>query len=81
MKLSVVIPIYNEINILEELVKRVEETNLADEYYLVDDRSFDGPCEIGESYQEKAGFKVVVHTKNQGKGTAVNNGFDPDPGR
>ncbi len=76
MKLSVVKPIYNEIHTLEELIYRVERTNLADEIILVDDGSNDRPREIVEGYQEKAGFKVVIHTENQGKGAAVRNGFD-----
>ena len=53
MKLSVVIPIYNEIHTLEEIIKRVESTNLAYEIILVDDGSIDGTREIAESYQEK----------------------------
>ena len=76
MKLSVVIPIYNEVHTLEEIISRVERTNLADEIILVDDGSIDGTREIVEGYQKKAGFKVVIHTENQGKGAAVRNGFD-----
>ncbi len=76
MKLSVVIPIYNEIHTLEEIISRVERTNLADEIILVDDGSIDGTREIVEGYQKKPGFRVVIHTENQGKGAAVRNGFD-----
>ena len=76
MKLSVIIPIYNEINTLEEIISRVQKTNLADEIVLVDDGSIDGTREIVEKYKNKNGFVVVMHEKNQGKGAAVRSGFE-----
>jgi len=76
MKLSVIIPIYNEINTLEEIISRVQETNLADEIVLVDDGSIDGTREIVEKFKNKNGFVVVMHEKNQGKGAAVRSGFE-----
>ena len=76
MKLSVIIPIYNEINTLEEIISRVQATNLADEIVLIDDGSVDGTREIVEKYKNINGFVVVMHEKNQGKGAAVRNGFE-----
>ena len=76
MKLSVIIPIYNEINTLEEIISRVQETNLADEIVLVDDGTIDGTREIVEKFKNKNGFVVVMHEKNQGKGAAVRSGFE-----
>ena len=76
MKLSVIIPIYNEINTLEEIISRVQATNLADEIVLIDDGSVDGTREIVEKYKNKNGFVVVMHEKNQGKGAAVRSGFE-----
>ena len=76
MKLSVIIPIYNEINTLEEIISRVQKTGLADEIVLVDDGSIDGTREIVEKYKGKNGFVVVMHEKNQGKGAAVRSGFE-----
>ncbi len=76
MKLSVIIPIYNEINTLEEIISRVQETKLADEIVLVDDGSIDGTREIVEKFKNKNGFVVVLHEKNQGKGAAVRSGFE-----
>ena len=76
MKLSVIIPIYNEINTLEEIIARVQGTNLADEIVLVDDGSIDGTREIVEKFKNKNGFVVVMHEKNQGKGAAVRSGFE-----
>ena len=76
MKLSVIIPIYNEINTLEEIISRVQSTKLADEIVLVDDGSIDGTREIVEKFKNKNGFVVVMHEKNQGKGAAVRSGFE-----
>lgn len=75
MRLSVIIPIYNEIHTLEEIISRVKKTNLADEIILVDDGSVDGTRDIVENYKDQEGFVVVMHEKNQGKGAAVRSGF------
>ena len=76
MKLSIIIPIYNEKETLEEIIKRVQKTGLADEIVLIDDGSIDGTSDIVKGFQEKEGFIVVLHEKNQGKGAAVRSGFD-----
>jgi glycosyltransferase involved in cell wall biosynthesis len=75
MKLSVIMPIFNELNTLAEIVKRVQETGLADEIVLVDDGSTDGTRNLVHGYQGKEGFTVVLHEENQGKGAAVRSGF------
>ena len=46
MKLTVIIPIYNEVESLQEIVKRVKNTNLAWEIILVDDGSKDGTRDL-----------------------------------
>jgi glycosyltransferase involved in cell wall biosynthesis len=76
MKLSVIIPIFNEIHTLEEIISRVKKTKLADEIILVDDGSIDGTRDIVKKYQDQKGFIVVMHDKNQGKGAAVRSGFE-----
>jgi len=76
MKLSVIIPIFNELNTLEEIISRVKKTNLAEEIILVDDGSIDGTRDIVEKYKGKEGFVVVMHDQNQGKGAAVRSGFE-----
>ena len=76
MKLSVIIPIYNEINTLEEIISRVQDTGLADEIVLVDDGSIDGTREIVNNFTDQEGFIVVMHEKNRGKGAAVRSGFE-----
>ncbi len=76
MKLSVIIPIYNEISTLREIITRVQNTGLAHEIVLVDDGSIDGTREIVDEYKTKTDFVVVMHEQNQGKGAAVRSGFD-----
>ncbi len=80
MKLSVIIPIYNEINTLEEIIKRVQKTNLADEIVLVDDGSTDGTRKLVKEYEGQDGFTVVLQGRNQGKGAAVRRGFQEASG-
>jgi len=76
MKLSVIIPIYNEIHTLEEIISRVKKTDLADEIILVDDGSVDGTRDLVKNFKGQEGFVVVMHEKNQGKGAAVRSGFE-----
>ena len=75
MKLSVIMPIYNEIHTLEEIINRVVSTGLADEIVLIDDGSTDGTRDLVKNYQGKPGFTVILHEINQGKGAAVRSGF------
>lgn len=75
MKLTVLIPIYNEIHTLQEIVKRVLDTGLADEILLVDDGSTDGTRELLAQYEGQPPFRVILHEKNQGKGAAVRTGI------
>ena len=76
MKLTVLIPIYNEINTIQEILKRVEAQQLADEILLVDDGSTDGTLEILKDLDGQPPYKVILHEKNQGKGAAVRTGLD-----
>jgi glycosyltransferase involved in cell wall biosynthesis len=80
MKLSVIIPIYNEVESIREIVKRVQETKLAWEIVLVDDGSIDGTRGLLKEMDGKDNVHVVLHEKNQGKGAAVRTGFDAAKG-
>ena len=76
MKLSVIIPVYNEVESIRQIVQRVQETNLASEIVLVDDGSIDGTRDLLKEMDGKGKIRVVFHEKNQGKGAAVRTGFD-----
>ena len=80
MKLSVIIPVYNEVESIREIVKRVQETKLAWEIVLVDDGSIDGTRDLLKEMDGKDNVRVILHKKNQGKGAAVRTGFDAAQG-
>ncbi len=81
MKLSIVIPVYNEKNTIREILKRVHKTNLADEIIVVDDGSTDGTRDIlKEIEKEIPGVSIFYHAKNSGKGCAVRTGIEKAAG-
>ena len=75
MDLSVIMPVYNEVKTIEEVIARVEATGFANEIVLVDDGSSDGSTEILKNYQDKRGFQVILCDVNRGKGAAVREGI------
>lgn len=74
MKLSVVIPVYNEIRTLAEILKRVRAVEIEKEIIMVDDFSTDGTRDILEGLKGEDG-KVFYHPRNMGKGAALRTGF------
>ena len=75
MNLSVIIPVYNEVNNIEEIIKRVKARRLASEIIIVDDGSQDGTRDILKKMDGKGKVRVILHEKNQGKGAAVVTGM------
>lgn len=75
MNLSVVIPVYNEVKNVEEILKRVKATGRAFEIIVVDDCSQDGTRPILQQLDGKDGVRVLLHDHNQGKGAAVRTGM------
>ena len=74
MKLSVVIPIYNEKETIRVIYDCVKAVDIVKEIILVDDFSTDGTREILNSLAD-ATTKVVMHDRNMGKGAALRTGF------
>lgn len=77
MKLSVVIPIYNEIDYIATVIQRVQEVDLAGidkELVLVDDASTDGTRDLLLS-MAGGSLRVFLQDRNQGKGAALRRGF------
>ncbi len=73
-RISILIPIYNEVRFLNELLQRVEAVDfcgLAQEIILVDDGSTDGTRDLLPTYENRPSYKVVYHEKNLGKGAAL----------
>ena len=76
MKLSVVIPCYNESATIQEIVREVKNAPVkALEIIIVDDASNDGSKEIIREQIEPTVDKVIYHQKNMGKGAALRSGI------
>jgi len=76
-KVSIVIPVYNEIKTLETLIARVEavELDMEKEIVLIDDASTDGTAELIKTAFVLPHFTKKFHQANQGKGAALRTGF------
>src|SRR3989344_8387637 len=76
MKLSIIIPVYNEAATLRDILKRVDETKfpIDKEMIIVDDYSTDGTRDILKNEYEGK-FTIRYHDKNYGKGHAVRTGI------
>lgn len=73
-KITILIPVYNEVNTLMQMVEKVEQTNfcnLEKEIILIDDCSDDGTKELYKNIPHK----VLYHNYNQGKGAALRTGL------
>ena len=76
MKLSVIMPVYNERETIREILEKVGRVNLEKEVIIVDDASLDGTSELlrameGSESMNNADIRIVYHSQNQGKGTAI----------
>jgi glycosyltransferase involved in cell wall biosynthesis len=80
MNLSVIIPVYNEIKTISEIIKRVKAVNIAYEIVIVDDGSTDGTRDYLNSISTDPMIHVILHDHNQGKGAAVRTGIQAAKG-
>jgi glycosyltransferase involved in cell wall biosynthesis len=75
MKLSVVIPVYNEVNTLLHLIERVQRSPVEKEIIVVDDCSTDGTADVLRRASLAPNVRTMFHDVNQGKGAALRTGF------
>lgn len=71
MKLSVIIPVYNEVGTIAELLNRVLAVPVNKEIVMVDDCSTDGTTEVLRTLKDLPGVRLYQHERNGGKGAAL----------
>ena len=73
MKLSIIIPVYNEISSIQKVIEEVKKScsNKDKEIIIVDDYSIDGTRQFLENLKDPQ-IKVLFHSKNMGKGACIN---------
>jgi glycosyltransferase involved in cell wall biosynthesis len=78
MKLSIIIPCFNEISTIDKIISAVRNSSYRDlEIIVVDDCSTDGTCELLKEKIQPQGIvnEVIYHKLNQGKGAALRTGL------
>ena len=84
MKLSIVIPVYNEVNTIMQTISSIKKraktpVDMDKEIIVVDDGSTDGTGALLDSIKDES-VKIYHHEKNQGKGTALKTAFSKATG-
>ena len=74
MKLSIVVPVYDERGTIEQVLNRLLEVPYEKEIIAVDDGSTDGTSEVLDRFSHPE-MKILRHEKNMGKGAALRTGF------
>ena len=72
MKLSIIIPVFNEVNTIEKIINKIHSQSIKNfEIIVVDDFSTDGTRKILKSKLRNKVNKIIYHKKNKGKGSAI----------
>jgi len=80
--LTVVIPVYNEKDTIQEVIERVKKSPVEKEIIIVDDGSDDGTKEVLNSIKEqRKDIRFVYLSRNMGKGQAIKKGFSLEKGK
>ena len=75
VRLSVIVPVYNEVRTVERLLRKVREVPLQLEIIVVDDWSTDGTRDLLPKLEGSLIDTLVLHERNRGKGAALRTGF------
>ncbi len=70
MKISVIVPVFNEKGTIEEVLRRIKNVKIEKEIIVVDDYSTDGTRQLLKGIKDKE-IKVLFHSRNRGKGAAI----------
>jgi len=79
MKLSVIMPVYNERETVREILDKVQAVPIEKEILIVDDGSTDGTAELLDSLDDP-GVRVLRHDRNRGKGAAIRTALEQATG-
>src|SRR5690348_17722382 len=71
MEVSIIIPVYNEKNTIQQVIELVQQAPYEKEIIIVDDGSTDGTREILQQSQWPENVHIVYHEKNMGKGAGI----------
>jgi len=74
--LSVVVPVFNEVETIAGVVDRIRATDLPCEIVIVDDGSTDGSRQVLEAWGDQSDLNIIFHEQNRGKGAALRTGFE-----
>ena len=77
MKISIIVPCYNEISTIFEIINKINKIQIEKEIIIIDDFSTDGSREKIKNEIQKKNENVIViyHERNQGKGAAIRSGI------
>jgi len=75
MKLSIIMPVYNEKATVEAIIAKIRQVPLSKELIIVDDGSMDGTRSLLKKYENENGVVVIFHDRNVGKGRAIKTGL------
>ena len=75
LRLSVIIPVYNEEKTIRRVIERVRAVGISKEIIVVDDGSTDGTPQVLAEMEPDADLHLFRHPRNQGKGAALRTGF------
>ena len=71
MKLSIIIPVFNEVNTIANIIQKVQSADYDKEIIVVDDASTDGTKDILQKLSQQPKLKIFYHERNRGKGAAI----------
>ena len=71
MKLSIIIPVFNEVNTIAVIIQKVQSADYDKEIIVVDDASTDGTKDVLQKLSQQPKIKIFYHEKNRGKGAAI----------
>jgi glycosyltransferase involved in cell wall biosynthesis len=78
MKLSIIMPVYNEEKYIDQIINRVDAIdigNLEKEIIIIESNSIDGTRDLIKKYENKKGYKIIYEDRAEGKGCAVRKGL------